>query len=187
LGRYTAPELHEVRTHLEAPGAALAARRATEEQVQELLEIVRQMSETQGHRPYAELDATFHAFLAACAGNSVHSRLIADLGELIVENSDLALSANVLRQAQATREHRRIAEAVARRDPEAAESAMLLHLSRVARALGYGLGDVVTTAAVARRTRSAKGTTAQTPAQRRADRVAGRRAGTHDDRSPARG
>ena len=187
LGRYTAPELHEVRTHLEAPGAALAARRATEEQVQELLEMVRQMSEPQGHRPYAELDATFHAFLAACTGNSVHSRLIADLGELIVENSDLALSANVLRQAQATREHRRIAEAVARRDPEAAESAMLLHLSRVARALGYGLGEVVTTTATAGGRRPAKGTNTPVPAQGRPSRVASRRAGRHDDRSPARG
>jgi DNA-binding FadR family transcriptional regulator len=176
-----------VRTHLEAPGAALAARRATEEQIRELLEIVRQMSEPQGHRPYAELDAAFHAFLAACTGNSVLARLIADLGELIVENSDLALAANVLRQPQATREHRRIAEAVARRDPQAAESAMLVHLSRVARVLGYGLGDVVTTAAVAVRRRSTRGPTAHAPAEARPDRVAGRRAGKHDDGSPAGG
>jgi GntR family transcriptional repressor for pyruvate dehydrogenase complex len=187
LGRYTAPELHEVRTHLEVPGAALAARRATEDQIAELLGMIRQMSEPQGHRPYAELDATFHAYLAACTGNSVHARLIADLGELIVENSDLALSANVLRQAQATREHRRVAEAVARRDPEAAEAAMLVHLSRVARALGYGLGDVVATATVAGGGRTAKDATVQVRAQATPDQGAGRRAARHDARSPAGG
>jgi GntR family transcriptional regulator, transcriptional repressor for pyruvate dehydrogenase complex len=134
LGRYSTLELHEVRTHLEVPGAALAASRATDEQVAELERLVALMPGLQGRR-YAELDGEFHTALAACSRNGVLTRLIADLHELIVANSDLALSADADRQAQATVEHRQIAEAVRQRDPAAAEAAMQRHLSRVSQLL----------------------------------------------------
>lgn len=135
LGRYPATELHEVRTHLEVPAANLAARRATAAQIRDLLDIMDRMSTTSDHHAYAELDAQFHVALAKCTGNSIHTRLVADLHELIVENSDLALSADQARRAQATREHRAIADAVAHRDAEAAEKAVRRHLARVSRLL----------------------------------------------------
>jgi GntR family transcriptional regulator, transcriptional repressor for pyruvate dehydrogenase complex len=134
LGRYSTLELHEVRTHLEVPGAALAASRATDEQVAELERLVALMPGLQGRR-YAELAGEFHTALAACSRNGVLTRLIADLHELIVANSDLALSADADRQAQATAEHREIAQAVRHRNPAAAEAAMQRHLSRVSQLL----------------------------------------------------
>jgi GntR family transcriptional regulator, transcriptional repressor for pyruvate dehydrogenase complex len=140
LGLYSAPELHEVRTQLEVPGAGHAAGRATDAQIESLRDIVRRMEEGCDRRSFAELDAAFHIALAECTANAVQVRLVSDLAELIVENSDVALAADESRQVRATREHRRIAEAVARRDASAAEAAMLRHLTRVSRLMRSHFG-----------------------------------------------
>jgi DNA-binding FadR family transcriptional regulator len=142
LGRYPAPELLEVRTHLEVPGARLAALRATEEQLDEVRRLVLRMDEPQDHRAYARLDGAFHFALAKCTGNAVQARLVADLHGLIVENSDLALSLDKRRQAQATREHREIADAVIRHDSDAAARAMAQHLERVSRLMHSRFGHL---------------------------------------------
>lgn len=141
LGRFPIAQLHEVRTHLEVPGAALAAERATSEQISELSGLVEEMTGRHGRR-YSEIDAAFHVALANCTANAVHVRLITDLHELIVANSELALSAAIERHVQATAEHAEIAEAVRARDPERARAAMLAHLTRVSHLLaGDGVAD----------------------------------------------
>jgi DNA-binding FadR family transcriptional regulator len=134
LGRYPVTQLHEVRTFLEVPGARLAAIRATADQVSELRSLVGQMPKHQGRR-YAEIDALFHVAVARCTANGLHARLIAELHELIVANSDLALSVDSHRHALATAEHHEIAEAIADHDAGKAELAMLGHLTRVSNAL----------------------------------------------------
>jgi DNA-binding FadR family transcriptional regulator len=126
---YSVDALHEVRTLLEVPGAAFAAERAGEEQVAELRSLVDQMADRADRRSYAELDAKFHITLARCSANELQVRLVGDLQELIVENSDVALVADDNRRAQATAEHREILDAVARRDPAGAQAAMSRHLS----------------------------------------------------------
>lgn len=131
LGRYRATDLHEVRTLIEVPAAGFAAQRASRAQVDHLHALTREMDETSEHPVYAELDARFHIALAECTANAVHVRLVTDLHELIVENSDLALSANQTRQEQTTSEHRAIVDAVERRDADGAMSAMNKHLAVV--------------------------------------------------------
>jgi DNA-binding FadR family transcriptional regulator len=138
---YSVEELHEVRTLLEVPGAAFAAERATEEQLDELRRLVDAMAACETHREYAELDASFHALLAACSANALQIRLVGDLQELIVENSDVVLVADETRRAQATAEHREILDAVTGRDQRAAAAAMSRHLGGVARSLNAHFHD----------------------------------------------
>jgi len=135
LGHYRATDLHEVRTLIEVPAAGFAAERASEVQLEVLSELTREMAETDAHEAYAELDARFHIALAECTGNAVHLRIVTDLHELFVENSDLALSADQTRQVQATSEHEAIVGAVARGDSDAAKAAMHDHLKVVSRVL----------------------------------------------------
>ncbi|HEX2232127.1 MAG TPA: FadR/GntR family transcriptional regulator [Thermoleophilaceae bacterium] len=133
---YEVEELHEVRLLIEVPGAAMAARRGSEEQLAELRGLVEQMVDCEDRRVYAELDAAFHIALARCSGNSLQVRLVGDLQELIVENSDLVLLADGARRARATSEHREILNALLERDEAAAEAAMLRHLSGASASLG---------------------------------------------------
>lgn len=135
LGRYRATDLHEVRTLIEVPAAGFAAARASEEQRAALAELIERMAKTSDHAAYAELDARFHITLAECTANPIHVRLVSDLHELIVENSDMALSADQTRQEQATAEHRKLVQAVARADVRAAEAAMREHLGVVSELL----------------------------------------------------
>ena len=131
LGRYTVDELHEVRTHLEVPAAGLAARRAGPEQVQTMQRLVDEMESCAGGRQWAELDAQFHEALASATGNEVFIRLVADLADLLVENSHLANASRAGRILEAKAEHKRVLEAVVAGDASAAERAMWHHLRRV--------------------------------------------------------
>lgn len=133
---YGVEELHEVRLLVEVPGAAMAAQRGTEQQFEELRELVGQMADCEDRRIYAELDASFHIALANCSANSLLARLVRDLQELIIENSDLVLLADRARLDRATSEHRDILDAALKRDEVAAGQAMSRHLSGATASLG---------------------------------------------------
>jgi GntR family transcriptional regulator, transcriptional repressor for pyruvate dehydrogenase complex len=130
LGRYSVADLHEVRTHLEVPGAALAARRRSPEQLQSIAEIVARHSEGKSAPEWVQDDIAFHIALAEATGNEVHVRLVADLRELQVEQSILTAQATGGLEAP-EEEHARILAAIAAGDEEAAAAAMAAHLDAI--------------------------------------------------------
>jgi GntR family transcriptional regulator, transcriptional repressor for pyruvate dehydrogenase complex len=136
---YTVDELHEVRSHLEVPGAGFAAERRTEQQLADLEAIVQRMLESDDRRTYAELDAAFHAGLARCSANSLHVRLVGELHELIIENSDVVMVVEEQRRPEGMSEHREILDAVRKQDAPAAREAMARHLRGATRPLRTGL------------------------------------------------
>ena len=120
--------LLEVRLALEGMSAAKAAKNATEEDLNELRELVAKMkgcgtNETQ----FARLDAEFHVVIAKASGNT----LILDLVSMIRSQLIRALT-KALRSPNAilhsNKEHATLLNAIESHDIDASKAAMLAHL-----------------------------------------------------------
>jgi GntR family transcriptional repressor for pyruvate dehydrogenase complex len=129
LRDHTLLELYEVRRLLEPAAAATAAARMTEEGRLALLRELERMIEAGTVEELVEADVAFHALIAEAAGNSVLTSLLDSL-------STRTMRARVWRgmadeeALEITREeHRRIYQAVVRRDPELARAAAMVHIS----------------------------------------------------------
>lgn len=124
-------EVMELRLVLEPALARLAALRASPVEIER---IRRAAIATPGLNP-ASADLAFHRAVSAGARNSLAAELYVLLHRVAIDSrvrfteNDRALYAERLRLRDA--EHRAIAEAIAARDPDAAERAMWQHLSAV--------------------------------------------------------
>lgn len=130
LGRYTPDDLHEVRSQLEVPGAAAAARRRTPDQLRTLERIVAQHAGCTDVVEWVEDDVQFHVTLAEATGNELQARLVAELSELQFEQNVVAAELGGGLAAPED-EHREILDAVSRRDAGAARRAMSRHLAAI--------------------------------------------------------
>jgi DNA-binding FadR family transcriptional regulator len=118
--------LTELRLGVEPTAAAFAASRRTESQAEELVELVRLLEDfgtAVETTRFAETDARFHSLLLEASDNE----MFAAMGEPIVA----ALRARAAEELMPTSPHmdsfalhRRVADAVARRDARTAEEAM---------------------------------------------------------------
>ncbi|WP_432510627.1 FadR/GntR family transcriptional regulator [Kineococcus sp. SYSU DK001] len=122
-------QLSEVRSALEVHAAALAAERIGDEDVRALRESLAQMEASLDDLPaFIEADAHFHVTLARTSGNDV----LADLLQTTRSLLRLWVDRGLRRREQAEvacREHRAVLDAVAARDPQAAQAAMRTHMA----------------------------------------------------------
>lgn len=131
-------ELFAVRQLLEPASARWAASHADAEGIARLREIHARMARaTQADPPDGDTirwcDHELHLALATCSGNSLLRRVLASIQGLHTEH--VAGSRRLIGRAdEALEDHRRIIDAVAARDPDGAEAAMVEHLVRVGRA-----------------------------------------------------
>jgi DNA-binding FadR family transcriptional regulator len=130
LGEFPPEALHEVRCHVEIPGAGLAALRRTGEHIERMQSILAGVSESGVPLEMVALDASFHVTLAEATGNLVHRRLVEGLRELVVQQS-FALAEQPGRAAAASQEHEDILARVIEQDAEGARRAMAKHLRAV--------------------------------------------------------
>lgn len=139
-------EITEVRRVLEGLLAAKAAIHADAAQVAELRRIgeaMREAAEQLDPLGYSQLNAQLHALIRAAAGHHTATSIIERLrGQLVRHQFRLALQPG--RPAVSLRQHQEIIEAIAARDPAAADAAMQAHLDDVLLALRkLGQGDEV--------------------------------------------
>jgi DNA-binding FadR family transcriptional regulator len=136
LGRTSPQELTEARLLLEPPIARLAALRANAEDIRQLEELVKKQEQAlKGNGNPRRYDLQFHRLVANCTKN---------LPLIIVMNSmaDLALEAfakidiGVDVKRHVLEFHRKIADAIRRRDGDAAYEIMLGHVRDVQSRLG---------------------------------------------------
>ncbi|GGG39619.1 GntR family transcriptional regulator [Caldovatus sediminis] len=133
LPRYSAAdlrELFELREVLEGLAARGAALRASEGEIQALRQLSEIYDSCRDWRDRARHGAEFHARIAGAARNT---RLTASLTGLaaqiaLVRRSELRAFAG--RGSEAAAEHRAILDAIAARDPDAAERAARAHVRR---------------------------------------------------------
>lgn len=111
--------------------ARQAALRATPDEVRQLEEIlVSQSARVEAGGSAAEEGGAFHGLIARAARNQVAMMVVESLMHLLRDDRARALRARG-RPQQSLRGHRRIMEAIRRRDGGAAELAMLAHLGQI--------------------------------------------------------
>ncbi|MFQ5829138.1 MAG: FadR/GntR family transcriptional regulator [Candidatus Methylomirabilia bacterium] len=124
-------ELFEARRLLEPSIAGLAARRAAPEEVQEMERILdEQAKEVAMGRTGLAQDNAFHASLAGSAHNRAITRIVHALMDLLTQSREESLQTPG-RPTRSHQDHRRILEAIRRRDEVGAQEAMVDHLVAV--------------------------------------------------------
>lgn len=124
-------DLLELRRILEAEIAALAAERATAEQVEAMRATVDAMRRAAGHPEVCiEEDISFHRLLAEAAGNVLLPMVLDPVTQLL-RASRLATIQNPGSIARSVKAHRAILNEVAARSPAGARQAMQRHLVSV--------------------------------------------------------
>lgn len=132
LVRLTSPiEVLELRLLMEPGLARMASLRASGVEISRILEA----ATTPTNMPPGEVDLAFHFAVAAAARNQLASefyRMLRQVGfDARMRVARLSSSSCPKRIAQRDAEHRRVAEAIALRDPDAADAAMRAHLHSV--------------------------------------------------------
>jgi GntR family transcriptional repressor for pyruvate dehydrogenase complex len=126
-------ELFEARRLLEPAIAALAARRATPEEIAEMERILDEQAREVAHgRTGVTQDSAFHAALAGGAHNRAISRIVNALMDLLTQSREESLQTPG-RPQQSHQDHRGILEAIRQRDEVAAHRAVVDHLIAVER------------------------------------------------------
>ena len=125
-----ASDLAEVREIFEPEIAALAAKNATKDQIAQMREAAAAMDEALNDaEAFVEADLNFHLALARATQNPLIPSLIDPIVDLLrEERKGTFRRGGALRGQQ---HHKRILEAISRRDPEAARAAMRAHLKQV--------------------------------------------------------
>jgi DNA-binding FadR family transcriptional regulator len=124
LERKAVEELIEAREVLEAQIAALAAERATPEQIDELRRRVGNMEAAASDpEDYPDADVEFHLALAEAAGNRFLLQAMTDIRALLKQDMELGAEAAIRRFGDlrlSVADHRSLVEAIGARDGEAA-------------------------------------------------------------------
>lgn len=127
LGKFSPRHLNEVRGYLEIPAARLAAERRSDEQVGRLAGLLARMDDCDDAEQRNKYDAEFHISIAEASGNPILVNLVEDLRKILEEHG-LAAAAAPNRRPRALSEHRKIYDAIIRKDAEGAALAMANHL-----------------------------------------------------------
>ncbi len=124
-------ELFEARRLLEPSLAALAATRATPEEIQEMERILdEQAKEVMSGRTGLVQDAQFHSAIGAAAHNRAITRIAYAIMDLLTQSREDSLNMPG-RPTRSHEDHRRVLAAIERRDADGARHAMLEHIEAV--------------------------------------------------------
>lgn len=134
LGQYSARDLTEARPHIEVPAAALAALRRSDEDLQELKDVMQGMLHETDAESWVQLDSAFHAGIARASGNRVFASVVADIRDALAHQSE-TLNIVADRRLASDAEHRDILSAIEAGNAEAAAEAMAGHLEAVGAAV----------------------------------------------------
>ena len=131
LKKETLLEIMQVRKIIEPGVAYYAAQNVTPEKMAQLEEIVARHEAKAGvGDPGVEEDSQFHYSIAAMTGNGFLVRLLQLINENLKESREIILQYPDTKSATRLG-HRRILQALANRDPEAAQEAMAGHIDEV--------------------------------------------------------
>ncbi|THH38150.1 GntR family transcriptional regulator [Aliishimia ponticola] len=120
-------ELYEMRAVLEGTAARLAARAASDIELEELAALHDRLAATGDPKEAARLNRVFHATLLDAAKNRFLSKSMGSLQKAMMILGPTMLSDSARAEA-ADDEHRRVLDAMAARDGAAAEAAMRAHI-----------------------------------------------------------
>ncbi len=126
-------DIYEARKVIEPAMAALAAKRASSEEIQQMEEILeKQTRQIAEGGTGVEADTAFHSVLAQAAKNKVFLKLNDSIVDSLHETRERSLQIHG-RPARSLAGHRKILEAVRAKDAAKARQAMLDHLNAIER------------------------------------------------------
>ena len=131
-------QVMELRRGLEIEMAALAARRRSPDQLDQLAATLQAMAATlQDRARYAEADLHFHILLGQATGNPLYTLLVTETQQAVLSSLAIALrrSAGPAELDRVQHLHRAVLDAVIAGDPAAARRAMAKHFDDADRAL----------------------------------------------------
>lgn len=136
LAAITSEDVTEARLVFEIGIIPLATERATDEDIEELRDMVRQHSAALKRGEYTmAMSAAFHNRVGACTHNAAIEMLMRSFhGPLLMSLREAQIAAPLMGQ-RGTTEHRDFVEALAARDAEKATAIMRRHIGRTARRL----------------------------------------------------
>jgi len=120
----------ELRSIIEPPIAALTATHATDRDIEQLRQLVDAMSVDMSAAKYAELDRSFHQTIAQYTHNPLLALLTEQIATFIAPSRNSALQSRK-RRVNSTEQHRKILDAIAAHDPDAARQEATTHLAAV--------------------------------------------------------
>jgi GntR family transcriptional regulator, transcriptional repressor for pyruvate dehydrogenase complex len=124
-------ELIDFRKMLEPPLAGRAATHGSEEELEEMEDILhRQEAKFRAGELAIEEDSEFHYAIAMASGNSVVLKILDFVMDLLRETRERSLQ-TVGRPHKSLAGHRKILAAIKKRDPEAAKAAMRRHIEDI--------------------------------------------------------
>jgi GntR family transcriptional repressor for pyruvate dehydrogenase complex len=143
LHGFTRDEMYEARRILEAGAAALAAERATADQIATLAEEVASLFASMGDpQVFLVHDINFHRGVAAASGNPIVASLVEMVSALYYQQRrDTAMRASERDLRDAAEMHRRIYQAIRARDAEDARRLMTEHLIQASQHQAQELPD----------------------------------------------
>jgi GntR family transcriptional repressor for pyruvate dehydrogenase complex len=154
-------KLFEVRMVIEPDLAALAARRASIEQIVKMREALQEQdASVKDGQTGMKADTAFHFLLAEAAGNDILFRIMDSLMDLLRETREASLHTGG-RPANSLKEHKAILRAIEARDPQAAERRMREHIADMEKLVFSTqdfAGDLADDAAASTPARTARGT-----------------------------
>ena len=119
-------DLCEVRLMIEPEIAALAAQKATDEEIAQMQKLCDEIGEkVHKNENYGELDQELHTLWATCTRNTIMPNLLPILSQAIPLFIDITKRAL---QIQSLETHQAVVDAIRAHDPEAARAAMRIHL-----------------------------------------------------------
>ncbi len=139
--RHSPPELMELRVALESAAADLAASRASNVEIAEMeaeLDAMRAAAMESNLGALVHTDLRFHTAVVRGGGNRVFEALLRAVEPLLVESRRASLS-RTGRPGKVLVRHAAILEAIKRRDPPGARTAMIDHLQEASNDMGIPL------------------------------------------------
>lgn len=127
-------QMMEVRRVLETELAALAALRATDQDLQKIKESLLIMRSASSIKEAVEADLRFHFAIAEATKNTILLRIMNTVADLMHHNLRQArenIYANPNQRNQVLNEHEAIYSAIHKRRPEEARACMLLHINNI--------------------------------------------------------
>ena len=143
LHGFTSDEMFEARLALEMSIAALAAERASSEQMAQLAEEIAGMyGSIERPEQYLVHDMQFHQTVAAASGNRILTALMNMVASILFEYRSKTVK-RVIDLKDSAEQHHNIYRAIRERNSEAARQAMRVHLIETQRAQRMEVGEDV--------------------------------------------
>ena len=130
-------DIWDVRRTIEMRTAALAAQNATKIQAARIVALAEAMGEDEPHEQTTEDDIEFHLAIAEASGNALFNQIVVSFVPLMRVSVPKAWNTRQTPEQRAAilGRHKRLAWAIANRDPEEAERSMAAHFDEAIGAL----------------------------------------------------